>query len=320
MTRDQKSPDQTAVTNDHEEKLLTRAATEQRTLRFSMWVSIALAVMGVILGVVSGSRVIVFDGLYMGFGILLTGASLLAARAVAAGPTRKFPFGREALAPLVVVAQGLGIALALVLAASDAIIVIRDGGAQTNAWAIGGYGVATAVIGFVVAAVLMRRAGYSDIVRAEAAQWRSGSVLSAIMILGALFVPLIRLSAWPQLANYVDPILVLVAVLVLAVIPVKLLRAGLQELLESAPPSEISDAIDEVVHAVRHAHGLPEPIVRAGKVGQKLYVEVEFIITDREWSVAHEDAVRREILKKLRPLGYDVWASVMVTLDAELAE
>ena len=304
----------------HEQTRLKRTVREQRALRLSLGTSIAIATAAIVLGVLVGSRVIVFDGVYMAFGLLLTAASLLAARAVAAGPTRRFPFGREALAPLVVVAQGLAIALALVLAGADALVAIREGGSNTNAWAIGVYGAATSVVGFAASMILLREAGHSDIVRAEAAQWRSGSILSVMMIIGALFVPLIRLSAWPNLANYIDPILVLLAVLVLAVVPIRLLRSGLRELLESAPPPELAEAIDDAVEVVRQQHNLPEPIVRSGKVGQKLYVEVEFVITDPDWSVAHEDAVRRGIVSKLRPLGYDVWASVTVTYDHELIE
>lgn len=309
-----------AVTDIHQQQRKNQSDRERRALRFSLGTSVAIAVAAIILGVAVGSRVVIFDGVYMAFGLLLTAASLLAARAVAAGPTRRFPFGREALAPLVVVAQGLAIALALVLAAADALVAIRDGGSHTNAWAIGVYGAATSVVGFVVAMILVREAGHSDIVRAEAAQWRSGSILSIMMIIGALFVPLIRLSAWPGLANYIDPILVLLAVLVLAAVPIRLLRSGLKELLESAPPPKLADAIDEAVEQVREQHNLPEPIVRSGKVGQKLYVEVEFVITDPGWSVAHEDAVRRGIVTRLRPLGFDVWASVSVTLDPELTE
>lgn len=309
-----------AVADIHQQQRNKQSDRERRALRFSLGTSVAIAVAAIILGVAVGSRVVIFDGVYMAFGLLLTAASLLAARAVAAGPTRRFPFGREALAPLVVVAQGLAIALALVLAAADALVAIRDGGSHTNAWAIGVYGAATSVVGFVVAMILVREAGHSDIVRAEAAQWRSGSILSIMMIIGALFVPLIRLSAWPGLANYIDPILVLLAVLVLAAVPIRLLRSGLQELLESAPPPELAHAIDEAVEQVREQHNLPEPIVRSGKVGQKLYVEVEFVITDPGWSVAHEDAVRRGIVTRLRPLGFDVWASVSVTLDPELTE
>ena len=52
--------------------------------------------LAVVWGVLSGARIILFDGAYALIGIGIAGLSLRIAHAVAAGPTRRFPFGRDA--------------------------------------------------------------------------------------------------------------------------------------------------------------------------------------------------------------------------------
>ena len=123
-----------------------------------------------------------------------------------------------------------------------------------------------------------------------------------------------------DLADYVDPVLVLVACAVLAPTPLRLLRSGTVELLEGEPPAEITDAVQGVVDDVRQRFGLDEPIVRLHKLGRKLYVEVDFVVEPGEWDVSEEDAVRRAVVDGLVPLGLDVWAYVELTTDRTLVE
>ncbi|ASN22019.1 cation transporter [Arthrobacter sp. YN] len=293
---------------------------ERRALRVSLWVSAVSAAGALILGVLSGTRIIVFDGAYMGIGLVLTAISLKASSASAGGPTRRFPFGRDALTPLVVLIQGLAVAGTLLVAAGDAVVVIRDGGSPVSAAIIAIYGAATAAIGFGVAAWMGRAAPGSDLVVAEIAQWRAGAILSVMMLLGAAVALVLQNLGLDDVALYVDPVLVLVACLILAYIPLGLIRTGLNELLEGAPSQELDAAITDAVQGVRKEFGLGEPLIRSGKVGRKLYVEVDFVVTGAEWNVGEEDAVRRAVAKALEPLGLDVWAYVALTAAPELFE
>ncbi|MGO4146517.1 cation transporter [Paenarthrobacter sp. YAF11_1] len=293
---------------------------ERRALQASLWVSAVSAAGALFLGVLSGTRIIVFDGAYMGIGLVLTAISLKASSASAKGPTRRFPFGRDALTPLVVLIQGLAVAGTLLVAAGDAVVVIRDGGSPVSAAIIAIYGAATAAVGFGVAAWMGRAAPDSDLVVAEIAQWRAGAILSVMMLLGAGVALVLQNLGLDDVALYVDPVLVLVACLILAYIPLGLIRTGLNELLEGAPSPELDAAITAAIRGVRAAYGLQEPLIRSGKVGRKLYVEVDFVVVGSEWSVGEEDAVRRAVVKALEPLSLDVWAYVALTAAPELFE
>ena len=94
----------------------------------------------------------------------------------------------------------------------------------------------------------------------------------------------------------------------------------MNELLEGAPSRDLTAQIHEAVDVVRAEFGLGEPLVRAGKVGRKLYVEVDFTVDGAAWDVAAEDEVRRAIERALSSLGMDVWAYVSLTADPSLYE
>ncbi|WP_311259810.1 cation transporter [Microbacterium sp. WCS2018Hpa-9] len=296
------------------------AKAEQRSLRVSIALSVALAVIALIVGMLSGTRIIIFDGAYMLIGLILSWASLKASTTVAAGPTSRFPFGRDALAPFVVAIQGVAIAGTLLYAAGDAVVVIRDGGSAVNPVVIVTYGAITAGVGWFAASWLPRIARGSDLVVAEAAQWRAGAVLSIVMAAGAVAAMVIERTEIREIVQYIDPILVLISCAILAPIPVRLIRSGLNELLEGAPPAAVADEIARVVAQVRERFALGEPIVRSSKVGRKLYVEVDFVVMASQWDVSEEDDVRHAIIDGLAPLGLEVWASISLTTDPGLTD
>lgn len=293
---------------------------ERRALLSSLWASLAVAAGALLLGILSGTRIIVFDGAYMGVGLILTWVSLQAASVSAAGPTNRFPFGRDALTPLVVLIQGLAIAGTLLFAAGDAIVIIRDGGSPVSTFVIAIYGTITAVAGLFVARWVRRKGPDSDLVSAEVSQWHAGAALSVMMMLGAAAAVILQAVGLENVALYIDPVLVLIASAMVAIIPIRLIKTGLNELLEGAPSPEIAAAVTEAVGSVRDVFVLPHPVIRSGKVGRKLYVEVDFIVSGADWDIGEEDAVRRAVISALEPLGLDIWAVVSLTADPDLAK
>jgi predicted Co/Zn/Cd cation transporter (cation efflux family) len=293
---------------------------ERRALLGSIAVSVFCGLLAVVWGLLSGARIILFDGAYALIGIAIAGVSLRVARAVAAGPTRRFPFGREALTPLTVVGQGVALAATLFYAGADAVTVIRDGGSPVTPGPVAVYGAVTGVLSLGTAWWLRRAAPRSDLVDAEREQWRADAVLSAVIVVGSLVALVLVRGGRAAVAAYVDPVLVLVACAILLPTPLRLLRAGGVELLEGEPPAAVAGPVRAVVAAVRARFGLDEPVLRLHKLGGKLYVEVGFVVRPGEWDVADEDAVRRAVVEGLEPLGLDVWASVELTTDRTLVD
>lgn len=279
---------------------------------------IGLAALG--WGIAAQSRVLLFDGAFVLLGIVLSGLSLAASRAAAAAPSPRFPFGRQAVTPIAIAVQGAALLGTLVYAAADAVTIIVAGGSDVAAGTVVAYGLLSMVCSVVLAGWLRRAAPGSELVAAEVAQWRAGAVLSLVYSVGAAVALLLAAWSLDDVVRYVDPGLVLLACVVLLPTPLRLLRAAGLELMEAAPPTAVAEVIDRAAQEVREEFGLPAPLVRATKLGDRLYVEVDFVVPVGTWDVSGEDRVRRALLRRLETLGYELWANVELTTDPALVE
>jgi cation diffusion facilitator family transporter len=289
-------------------------AAERRSLRVSIAGAIAFAVVGIIWGWWAESQVILLDGLYALIGLALGLLSLRAARLVEAGPTPKYPFGREALAPLMVGIQGMVLLGTFGFAAFDSVGVIMEGGSDTALGSALGYAIVSLLgaVGFWW--YLKTRARESELVQAEAAQWAAGWVLSAGMFVGFGIALILQQTDWAHLAAFADPVLVLLATAVILPTPLRMIKQMYSELLEGTPGSEVAEPIQAAVVEVSAAHGLPEPTLRMGKLGRKLYLELDYLVKD-EWSVGEADEVRRELMTRLDEPGRLLWINVELHSD-----
>lgn len=144
---------------------------ERRALRYSMVIAAALAVMAAVWGWISQSQVILLDGVYALIGMILTWLSLRVSRIAESGPTARFPFGKQALTPVVIAVQGMALLATLVYAAAEAIRVILAGGADVAAGSIAAYGAISAVISVIIWQYIGKLDRTSDLLVAEAKQW-----------------------------------------------------------------------------------------------------------------------------------------------------
>ncbi|KQY22220.1 hypothetical protein ASD16_16495 [Cellulomonas sp. Root485] len=290
---------------------------ERRALHESIAGAAVLGTLAVVWGIAAQSRVLLFDGAFILLGIVLSALSLMASRAAADVPSARFPFGKAAVTPLAIAVQGVALLGTLIYAAVDAVAVITAGGADVEPGTVLAYGLITMTCSYAIARWLAHRAPDSELVAAEVAQWRAGALLSLVFAAGGGLA--LALADVGDVVRYVDPVLVLVACLVLLPIPLRLLRAAALELLEAEPPADVRRALAEAVTSVRAEFGLDEPFVRSTKLGSRLYVEVDFVVPEGAWDVTGEDRVRRSLIGRLEPLGYDLWANVELTADPQLA-
>lgn len=293
------------------------ATVERRGLIASASTSGGIAVAGIAAGLVADSQIILLDGFYALLGLLLSWLGLYAGRLIDAGPTDRYPFGRETLAPLVVGIQGLVLLGSLAYAGLEAIQTIAGGGAEAAAGLGLTYGALTLAASLAIAAWLRAREQGSDLLAAEAVQWRASAVLSMAMLGGFGVAAALQASGMVGPARFVDPALVLVAIVLLGPTPMRMIRAALRELLEATPSDEVKEPVTAAVAALRHRHGLPEPTMRLGKLGRKLYVELDFLVgEDAGWSVGDADRFRRELASELRQPGRVLWLNVELHADA----
>ncbi|MFE5290732.1 cation transporter [Isoptericola sp. NPDC056618] len=292
--------------------------TDRRVLVWSLGASAALGTTGLVWGLLAGADVIVFDGVYTLASIALSAGSLLASRAASAEPTRQFPYGLSAAVPLAVVVQGAALAATLLYAVVAAVQTVIAGGSGATQVTLLVYGTVSALLGWLVVRLLGRLGVGTDLAVAEVVGWRAGAVLSVVVAVGGGVGLLMERAGLDTAADYVDPVLVLVAVAVVSPMPVRLVRDGMVELLEGTPAPEVVAHLRGIVDDVQREFGLPAPTVRATKLGRRLYVDVVFVVPHGDWDVDAEDDVRRSAVGRLRRMPFDVWANVELTADADL--
>lgn len=294
------------------------STVERRGLTASAATSGAVAGVGISAGVWADSQIILLDGFYALLGLLLSGLGLYAGRLIDAGPTDRYPFGRETLAPLVVGIQGLVLIGSLGYAGLEALQTIAVGGAEPAAGLGVVYGALTLAASVALAGWLRARQLGSDLLAAEAVQWRASAVLSTAMLAGFGIAWLLQSNDLDRAAAFVDPALVLVAIVLLAPTPTRMIRSALRELLEATPGESVRRPVERAVAALRERHQLPEPSMRLGKLGRKLYVELDFLVeADGGWTVGDADRFRRELSAELHRPGQVLWLNVELHSDPD---
>lgn len=293
-------------------------AETRRALQISVAGGAVVVVLAVGIGLWTGSQVILFDGVQAFIGIGLAWIALRAARIVQQGPTDRFPFGREALSPLVVGIEAIALLATCAYAALEAVNTILAGGGELPAAPQIVYAAGTSVLALWVWRML-RRVPDAEMVAAEAIAWFAGAVLSVAMLVAFGGALLLEATDLDHVAVYVDPALLLLACIAFVIPPVGMLRSAFHELLEGVPLGPLRDQVDALVLATVDRFALEEPTVRMSKLGPKLYLEVEFLV-DGTWTVAQSDDVRRDLLARLDDVPHDPWVTVGFSADPSLIE
>jgi predicted Co/Zn/Cd cation transporter (cation efflux family) len=306
-----------ATLNDH--AVPGEFTQERRALGLSMVCGLALAAVGIAIGVLIGSQIILFDGFYTFLGIGLSWMAYRVSHLVAAGPTKRYPFGREALTPLIIGVEAVALLATCAYATFNAVLTIVDGGAKLPAsWGVG-YACAALVVPTALWWWMRRTARHSELVAAEATQWLAGGALGLAMLVAFLFAHLIVGTSWTHGTRYVDPALVIAACLVFAVPPLRMIRTTFVELVEGSPDAELQGPTRSAVDEVAAQFGLGEQHLRMTKVGRKFYVEIDFVV-EESWTVRQSDQVRRALTERLAALPHDLWLTTEFTADRAWGE
>ena len=279
---------------------------ERRALVRSIVVTALLGALGVVWGLASGSQMILLDGVYAVIGIIMSWLLLRASTLAERGPTRRYQYGREAVTPLVIGAQGLMLLATLVYALVEAVFTIVDGGSDVAPGVAMLYATVATTASLATWVWLHRQSAGSDLLVAEATAWRVGALRGAGMLVGFTALWVVTGTSWDEAAPYIDPAMVVVMCVAFLGTPLRMVRGTAIELLEGAPTAGVQAPVREVVDAVMREHGITEQVLRMTKVGPKLYVELDAAV-DASVTVGTEHAVRRQLELELGALPYDVW-------------
>lgn len=303
---------------------MTTDIVNQKVLKSSVICTTVYTVIALTVGFLTSSQVILFDGIYNMVGIGLTYLSILSMKFINKPDTSNYPFGKEAFEPFIALIQ-YGIILYLCVSNMvTAVNTILHGGHLmdlTSGIAFGVLGSAFNISVFVYLKMLTKKYS-SAISEVEIDQWKFSVFLSIGILTGFTLSWLLNFTQWGIYTAYVDPLLTILITILFGHTAVVSIKGCIRELLGGKPSPEVVSLIEKQIEQACQASQFKERILRFGKVGSKVIVEIDYVIEEGSPldSVAQQDKIRRQLMEGLGELPYSTWVNVGFVSDQKLCE
>lgn len=299
---------------------MQNAAAEQRLLKLSIAVTIGVASVGVVFGLLSGSMSIVFDGVFSAIDAAMSGLALFVSRLVSrVAENRRFQFGYWHIEPMVLAFNGGTLMLLCFYAFLNSIDSLLAGGRQLNFdWAMA-YAAAVGVVAFGMffyARHRNRQIG-SDFVRLDVQSWLMSAAITSALLLAFAVAWCLEGTRYAHLTPYADPLILAVLSLILVFVPIHTVRRALTEILLITPP-ELDARVRQVLDEVVARYGFKTYTSYVAKVGRAQFIEIHVAVPPESPidSVGEADAIRREIAEAIGGEGPHRWITIDFTADS----
>ena len=306
--------------------------TEQGLLRISIAVVVAFAAVGVVLGLLSGSFAIIFDGVYSLIDACMTMVGLLVVRLIAAsnaGGLRNkrlvdhFTMGFWHLEPIVLGVDALLLTGAAVYALINAIASFLGGGREVQFDLAVGYAVLTVVVSFAMWRFQLRanRRIRSGFVALDSKGWLMSCLISGALLVAFAAGWMLQGTELDWVTPYVDPAVLALVCVVIIPMPMGTIRQALADIL-LVTPADLKEHVDTVAAQIVESYGFLDYRAYVARVGRGRQIEIAFIIPPGEpaRTVEDWDRLRDEIGDAIGGDTPDRWLTIVFTADPEWAD
>jgi predicted Co/Zn/Cd cation transporter (cation efflux family) len=187
--------------------IVTSSEIEQRVLKRSIAITVAFASSGILLGLLSGSQSIVFDGLFSVIDTLVLMLALTAARLVQREGDRRFQYGYWHIEPMVLAFNGSVLMFLCLYAFINAVGSFLEGGRELELdWALG-YAAAACIVTFGMYFYERRanRRVRSELLRLDTQSWLMSALIATALLAAFALAWAIKGTRFAPFAPYVDP-------------------------------------------------------------------------------------------------------------------
>ena len=276
---------------------------ENRVLMFSALLASGFALGGLALGLIVGSLVIVFDGVYSLISLLLTLLSLAASKYINRPSDSNFPFGRAIIEPIVIAFKAAVILIVVGYSLYSAVGALMTGGREVDASIATIFGALNVLgCGYAWWYIANKSKSFSSgLIEAESKQWQMDTLLSVAVTAGFVAAWLITLSPYAEFAVYADPMMMVLMSFYFIKVPFDMLKQAMRELLMMSANKEICEKVDENVIAVDKEAEQDLELKGVTKVGQELRINVD-IHTNNQETIAVNDIEKDAPLAEATPI------------------
>ncbi|WP_319534384.1 cation diffusion facilitator family transporter [uncultured Vibrio sp.] len=274
---------------------------ENHILTISALLASGFAAGGMVLGLLVGSIVIVFDGVYSLVSLLLTLLSLAASYYISKPSKSVFPFGKAVLEPIVIAIKASVILIVVLFSLYSAISALMTGGREVDASIATIFGVVNIFgCGYAWWFMAKRSRNYSSgLIEAEKKQWQMDTLLSVAVTVGFVAAWLVSLSPFAQYAAYADPLMMLLMGFYFLKVPFDMLCGALRELMMMTPSKELCQVVGNDVLEIEKMSDHQLKVAGITKVGQELRVNIDLHVDDDTLELDTLEKTRKQLTTRL---------------------
>lgn len=282
---------------------------ENQVLTFSALLASIFAIGGLVFGLMFGSLVILFDGVYSTVSLLLTILSLVVSKFIQSPSKRHFPFGKAILEPIVIAVKAIVILVVVIVSLHSAVTSLFTGGREMDTSVATLFGVLNVLgCGYAWWYIAHRSKRFtSDLIAAESMQWQMDTLLSIAITVGFIIAWVITQSPLAKYAVYADPLMMCAISVYFIKVPIDMLKEALRELLMMAPSKEIHSQVTAGINKADKLGNQRIKLVGLTKVGRELRLVVD-INTQNAHSISIHDIekTRKSITSQLSTMPFDL--------------
>lgn len=298
--------------------LALRSELEASLLRLSVGATFLIAGLGVVLGLVSGSLAIIFDGLFSLVDAGITWLMLLVARLVAREGNAKFQYGYWHLEPLVVALKAAVLVTLVLFGFLGAVQGLMAGGYTPALDAAIGYSALVVVICAAVWFWMWRQNDRleSMLVAIDMKAWAVSGLITGALLLAFVAAALMQGTALAHLVPYVDPAVLAILSLMILPMPFADARIAFRDIF-GIVPAELDAHVHAVMDAFVARHGFSGYQSYVTRTGRAKFIEISVLAPPDMPArpLADYDRLRDEIGDAIGEEGPDRWLTVVFTTD-----
>lgn len=295
-----------------------RGELEARLLWLSVAATLAIAGLGVLLGLWARSPAILFDGLFALIDAAITWLTLKVARLVAhQGDNRRFQYGFWHLEPLVIALKASTLIVLVAYAFLSAVNNLLKGGYEPAFGIALGYAVLVTLISCGLWWWLRGQAERIDsgLVRLDVKAWLVSALMSSALLFAFAAALVIQGTGAEGFIRYIDPLALALIALVLLPMPFREARESFSEILQIRP-ADIDAHLRSVMADFVKRHGFLDYRSYLAKAGRARFIEISVLVpSELLLPVTELDAMREEIGRAIGGAGPDRWLTIAFTAD-----
>lgn len=294
--------------------------------------TVLVALSGIVMGTLSGSASIMFDGVYSLLDTVMSLMALFVVKLIQADTQsgylserlrKRFSMGFWHLEPIVLGLNGTLLIAVSIYALVNAVGSIFEGGKELHMGAAIAYAVTTLLICITMVRVqtLANRKLGSALIALDIKGWIISGSISAALVVAFGAAVLLRGTPWDWLIPYVDPIALVLVCLAIIPLPIRTVRDALADVLLVTPADLHQHVMRETANFVQK-HGFTDYRTYVARTGRSREISI-FIVAPAEKStrpLLEWDILRDELGDAIGGKGPDRWLTITFVSDLRWAE